>query len=204
MIRIIDYGLGNVSAFLTLYKRLGIQAAAAKSASMLDDATHLILPGVGAFDHAVELLDASGMRPTLESLVKEKKLPILGICVGMQILATSSEEGTKPGLDWIPGQVRSFRNTPGSSHLPMPHMGWNDVTPSPNSALFAGSDSLPRFYFLHSYYFDCDNAAHIAATADYGAPFVCAVSVDNIHGVQCHPEKSHRYGLGLLKAFSEI
>lgn len=204
MIRIVDYGLGNIHAFLTLYKRLGIEAASAKSASDLDDATHLILPGVGAFDYAMELLGQSGMRPKLEIMVHERKLPILGVCVGMQILASSSEEGRLPGLNWVPGRVRSFRDTPASQALPMPHMGWNTVKPKSGSPLFAGFEPDPRFYFLHSYYFECADASHATATADYGLQFSCVVSNGNVHGIQCHPEKSHHFGLALLKNFSEI
>jgi glutamine amidotransferase len=202
MIRIVDYGLGNINAFLTLYKRLGIAAAAASTPAALVDATHLILPGVGAFDHAIELLEASGLRPTLEEMVHDKKIPILGVCVGMQILANSSEEGELPGLGWVPGHVRSFRSTEASRHLPMPHMGWNDVMPATANPLFTASPPDQRFYFLHSFYFECADAAHVSATADYGVQFACAVSAGHIHGVQCHPEKSHGYGMALLKNFA--
>lgn len=203
MIRIVDYGLGNINAFLTLYKRLGIEAAAATTPAALDDATHLILPGVGAFDHAIELLEGSGLRPKLEQMVHERKIPVLGICVGMQILANSSEEGKLPGLGWVPGHVRSFRSTAASRHLPMPHMGWNDVMPTMKKPLFTASPPDQRFYFLHSFYFECEDAAHVSATADYGVQFACAVSAGHIHGVQCHPEKSHGYGLALLKNFAQ-
>jgi glutamine amidotransferase len=202
MIRIVDYGLGNINAFLTLYKRLGIAAAAASTPAALVDATHLILPGVGAFDHAIELLEASGLRPTLEEMVHERKIPVLGICVGMQILANSSEEGKLLGLGWVPGHVRSFRSTEASHHLPMPHMGWNDIQPIAGSPLFTPFPADPRFYFLHSFYFECADAAHVSATADYGVQFACAVSAGHIHGVQCHPEKSHGYGMALLKNFA--
>jgi imidazole glycerol-phosphate synthase subunit HisH len=204
VIRIVNYGLGNISAFLTLYRRLGVEAAPASTPTDLHDATHLILPGVGAFDHAIELLDASGMRPTLQHMVHEDKVPILGICVGMQILADGSEEGKLPGLGWIPGHVRSFRTTPASSRLPMPHMGWNTVSPKSGNPLFASFDADPRFYFLHSYYFECADSNYTSATADYGLQFACTVSKNHIHGVQCHPEKSHRFGMTLLKNFSQI
>jgi imidazole glycerol-phosphate synthase subunit HisH len=204
MIRIVDYGLGNINAFLSLYKHLGIEAAPASNSLALDDATHLILPGVGAFDHAVELLEKSGMRTKLEQMVHERKIPVLGICVGMQILAGGSDEGKLSGLNWIPGHVRSFRESQASSHLPMPHMGWNNVLPAATSPLFADFDSDPRFYFLHSFYFECRDSVHVSATADYGVQFACAVSNGHIHGVQCHPEKSHRFGMALLKNFARI
>ena len=165
MIHVVDYGLGNVQAFLTLYKRLGFEATRAKTAADLAGASKIILPGVGAFDHAIELLDQSGMRPTLETLVLQDKVPVLGICVGMQILASSSDEGRLPGLGWVPGKVRSFRSDERSASLPLPHMGWNDVQPKPGSPLFAGLESDARFYFLHSYYFECDEPSHVAAVA---------------------------------------
>lgn len=204
MIHIVDYGLGNIQAFANMYKRLGFESKRAQTAADLGGATKIILPGVGAFDHAMEQLDASGMRPVLESLVKEQHVPVLGICVGMQILASSSEEGSSAGLGWVPGRVRSFRTTPQSAQLPMPHMGWNDVLPVVDSPLFKGLETDPRFYFLHSFYFDCDNDAHALARASYGFDFSCAVAVGNVYGVQFHPEKSHHYGASLLKNFAEL
>lgn len=204
MIHIVDYGLGNVQAFANMYKRLGFEATRAKTAAELTGATKIILPGVGAFDKAMELLDASGMRPVLEDLVGEKKVPVLGICVGMQILASTSDEGTSAGLGWIPGRVRSFGSVEESSKLPLPHMGWNDVAPVPGSALFAGLESDARFYFLHSFFFDSSDPEHVSARATYGLNFGCAVSSGNVHGVQFHPEKSHHYGALLLKNFAEL
>lgn len=204
MIHIVDYGLGNVQAFLTMFKRLGLEATRAKTATDLMGACKIILPGVGAFDHAIELLDQSGMRPVLETLVVKDKVPVLGICVGMQILATSSEEGRLPGLGWVPGKVRSFRSNEQSTSLPLPHMGWNDVQPKSDSSIFAGLESDARFYFLHSYFFECDDPSHVAATAFYGLDFSCAVSAGNVYGVQFHPEKSHHFGAQLLKNFAEL
>ena len=204
MIHIIDYGLGNVQAFMTMFKRLGIEVFRAVNSSELADARKLILPGVGAFDHAMDLLDQSGMRPALEALVLDERRPVLGICVGMQILASSSEEGKRPGLGWVPGRVRSFRAEPDSAGLPLPHMGWNDVQPSTGSPLFVGLEDEARFYFLHSFFFECDDPAHVAATASYGIDFNCAVSSGNVHGVQFHPEKSHHFGARLLKNFAEL
>lgn len=204
MIHIVDYGLGNIQAFETMYKRLGIEAVRAKSGNDLRDVRKLILPGVGAFDHAMELLDASGMRQPLERLVQEDKVPILGICVGMQILANSSEEGVGTGLGWVEGSVRSFAGNVASVTLPMPHMGWNDVVPVAASPLFRGLEDDARFYFLHSYYFECSDPKNVAARADYGFQFDCAVQNDNVFGVQFHPEKSHHWGAALLKNFAEL
>ena len=204
MIRIVDYGVGNVQAFVTMFKRLGLPAERAHTADDLADATRLILPGVGAFDHAMQQLNQSGMREPLNTMVLERQVPVLGICVGMQMLASGSDEGELPGLNWVPGRVRAFANTTEAAELPMPHMGWNDLQLKPGATLFAGFEPQPRFYFLHSYYFACDDKAHVAATATYGLEFDCVVSRGHIHGVQCHPEKSHHFGAQLLKNFAEL
>lgn len=205
MIHIVDYGVGNVQAFVNMYKRLGVEATRAQTASDLLGAKKLILPGVGAFDHAMELLNASGMREPLDRLVREDGVPVLGICVGMQMLADSSDEGTAAGLGWLKGRVRSFANHPASATLPMPHMGWNDVSPvGASHGLFKGLESDARFYFLHSYYFEAADEAHAVAHADYGFKFACAVQRDHVAGVQFHPEKSHHWGAALLKNFAEF
>lgn len=204
MIRIVDYGVGNIQAFLTMFKRLGLEAQRARSAAELAGATRLVLPGVGAFDTAMTLLNQSGMRERLDELVLAQKTPVIGICVGMQMLAGSSEEGVLPGLNWIPGRVRAFATNPASSALPMPHMGWNDIQVRRDNKLFTDFEPEPRFYFLHSYYFDATDKADVAATAEYGLDFDCIVSKGHIHGVQCHPEKSHRFGAQLLKNFAEL
>lgn len=202
MIRIVDFGVGNIQAFVTTFKRLGLPAERAHKPTDLADATRLILPGVGAFDQVMQLLNDSGMRGSLESLVLGQKVPVLGVCVGMQILSSGSDEGLLPGLNWIPGRVRAFANTPEAFQQPMPHMGWNDLRVSPNSKLFNGI-LQPLYYFLHSYYFDCDDKEQVAATSNYGLEFDCAVSKGHIHGVQFHPEKSHHFGAQLLKNFAE-
>jgi len=204
MIAIIDYGLGNIQAFVNVYNRLGIEVAVARTQGELEAASKLILPGVGAFDHAMELLEASGMRPALDRLVLGAQLPVLGICVGMQILADSSDEGTTGGLGWIPGRVRSFTSLPDAARLPLPHMGWNDVRVTGSHRLFRGLESEARFYFLHSYFYQCAHPGHVIATASYGTDFCCAVQSGNVYGVQFHPEKSHHFGTDLLKNFAEL
>lgn len=204
MISIIDYGLGNVQAFSNMYKRMNIDAQVVTSAANLSAVTKIVLPGVGAFDHAMKLLQISGMRQMLDELVLGRKLPVLGVCVGMQILANASDEGSLPGLGWIPGRVRAFKSMPKSADLPLPHMGWNDVHPVAPMSLFDGLESGARFYFLHSFYFDCERADHMAATAAYGIDFSCAVHSGNVYGVQFHPEKSHHYGTRLLKNFAQL
>lgn len=205
MIRIIDYGVGNIQAFLTLFKRQGIAAARANTAEDLQDATRLILPGVGHFDNAMRHLNDSGLRPDLERLVLQESVPVIGICVGMQMLADRSDEGALPGLGWVPGRVRSFGSNPQMANLPMPHMGWNTLKAKTNSCLFeTGFDGEPQFYFLHSYYFDAEDKNDVAGSAYYGADFDVIVSRGHIHGIQCHPEKSHHWGAQLLKNFAEF
>jgi imidazole glycerol-phosphate synthase subunit HisH len=204
MIRIVDYGVGNIQAFLTMFKRLGLEATRARCAADLEGATRLVLPGVGAFDTAMTLLNQSGMRPRLEEMVLAQQVPVIGICVGMQMLAGGSDEGVLPGLNWVPGRVKAFANTAVSQDLPMPHMGWNDLQVRPGNKLFTDFEPEPRFYFLHSYYFDAEDKADVAATAQYGLDFDCIVSKGHIHGVQCHPEKSHHFGAQLLKNFAEL
>jgi glutamine amidotransferase len=203
MIRIVDYGLGNILAFQNMYKRLNVDVKVAKTSLDLADASRVILPGVGAFDHAMELLDRSGMRATLTELVIDRKLPVIGVCVGMQILAQASDEGTRPGLGWIDGRVRHFKAL-AAPDLLVPHMGWNDVQPAPGNRLFRDMENETRFYFLHSFYFDCASANDVAASSKYGVDFACAVQRGNIYGVQFHPEKSHHFGAQLLKNFAEL
>lgn len=204
MITIIDYGLGNIRAFQNMYRRLNIPVQTAGTAAELASAERIILPGVGAFDHAADRLEASGMRAVLDDLVLTRKVPVLGICVGMQLLADRSDEGVRAGLGWIPGDVRRFAAAPGAAPLALPHMGWNDVQATAGNPLFEGLESDARFYFLHSYYFEAASADNVAATATYGAAFSCAVRRENIHGVQFHPEKSHHWGTRLLQNFAGL
>jgi glutamine amidotransferase len=204
MIKIVDYGLGNVLAFQNVYKRLGIPVAVAKTAAELGEASRIILPGVGAFDHAMELLGRSGMREALDDLVLSHRIPVLGVCVGMQILAERSDEGVMNGLCWIKGAVRRLSGADENQRLRLPHMGWNDVEPIGRSRLFEGLELDARFYFLHSYHFCCASRDSVLAETDYGTRFVSAVHSGNIYGVQFHPEKSHQFGTRLLKNFAEI
>lgn len=204
MIAIVDYGLGNVQAFVNIYQRLNIPAVLASTSDSLAQADRIILPGVGAFDWAMQRLESSGLQQALNEQVLHKKVPVLGVCVGMQMMAQSSEEGRKPGLGWIDAEVRRFKFRPNSQQLILPHMGWNDVHLKRTSGLLNGLDAVSRFYFLHSYYFASNRDIDVIATADYGATFTCGIQASNCYGVQFHPEKSHSWGIQLLKNFSEV
>ena len=204
MITVVDYGVGNVRAFLNIYKQLNIPARLGREAGEIETAEKLILPGVGAFDWAMGQLEASGLRAALDRAVLERKVPVLGICVGMQMMAASSEEGSRAGLGWIEGQVRRMADGAGANHFLLPHMGWNDIIPQEGHALFTDTPSPPRFYFLHSYYFETGRPGDVIAECDYHGRFACAVGHRNILGVQFHPEKSHGFGISLLGNFAEI
>lgn len=204
MITIVDYGLGNVQAIANIYKRLEIPATLAKTVSELAGASHIILPGVGAFDWAMARLETSGMRPALDELVLLQKVPVLGICVGMQMMAHHSDEGQAHGLGWIDAGVKLFDHARFVGRTHLPHMGWNDVEPVHAGGLFEGLGESTRFYFLHSYYFAPNDPADVAATTVYGARFACAVRRGHVHGVQFHPEKSHQWGIRMLKNFAQL
>jgi imidazole glycerol-phosphate synthase subunit HisH len=202
MITIVDYGLGNIAAFKNIYKRLGIPVIVAQTAEQLAGAERIILPGVGAFDWAMQRLEASGMRPKLNEMVLERQVPVLGVCVGMQMMAKSSEEGKLSGLGWFDAVVRLLPSPGFEGSMFLPHMGWNDVVPS-QSKLFTGLPA-PRFYFLHSYFFECRDQGDTLAVTDYGGKFTSVAVRGNVYGVQFHPEKSHQWGVQLLKNFAEL
>jgi len=203
MIGIIDYGVGNIKAFSNIYEQLNLSFKIVKNIEDFFDVTKIILPGVGSFDHAMTSLQNSGMREKLDELVLEKKLPVIGICVGMQMLAKSSEEGNLKGLGWIDGTVKKFDKSK-IKNGPLPHMGWNTLNIEKENGIFKNLEEEPRFYFLHSYYFECNNKEDVIATATYGKRFECMVNHENIYGIQCHPEKSHHNGIQLLKNFGEL
>jgi imidazole glycerol-phosphate synthase subunit HisH len=204
MITIVNYGLGNIQAFVNVYTRLNIPIKIANKAEDLEDASKIILPGVGAFDYAMNQLNNSGMREELDKQVLENKVPVVGICVGMQMIAKSSEEGNEPGLGWIDGEVKLFDINTIPYKTRLPHMGWNSIEPKNNNKLLAGFNVQSRFYFLHSYYFVCNDIQDIIATTEYGIKYTSAVNKDNIYGIQFHPEKSHSAGIQLLHNFVKI
>ena len=204
MITLIDYGIGNIFSFQNVYKRLDIPTKIAKTSQDLTDAQKLILPGVGSFDYAMSQLNASGMREKLDELVIEKKVPVIGICVGMQMMGNRSDEGKLEGLKWIDSEILKFDEKLIQQRTKLPHMGWNDVIPVNNHPLFTGLEKDVIFYFLHSFYFKCNNPEDSIAVSDYGLPFSSAVNKDNIYGIQFHPEKSHQYGEKLLHNFAKL
>ena len=201
MIAIVDYGMGNPGSVLNMLKRIGIQAVITNDITVIADAAKLLLPGVGAFDHAMTRINACGLREVLDRKAREERIPILGICLGMQLLTDSSEEGTLPGLGWISAATRRFPNQPG---LKVPHMGWNVVRSSTPSPLTEGFEEETRFYFVHSYYVAVTDPRDSILKTTYGIEFDSAIQHNNIYGAQFHPEKSHRFGMRLLKNFAEI
>ena len=204
MIAIIDYGVGNIKAFSNIYKQLDIDVKIVRTATDLNGVTKLILPGVGHFDYAMQRFTDSGIRQTVTDMVVNGKIPIIGICVGMQMLAKSSDEGKLPGLGWLDATVKKIDSSKLHQTTQLPHMGWNDVKIEIENPLLVGLEKDARFYFLHSYYFDCKNPSDIIATSIYGTEFTCIVNHENIFGVQCHPEKSHHFGIQLLKNFATL
>lgn len=205
-VAVIDYGVGNVGSVLNMLHRVGCKAAIVSKPDDLAAAQRLILPGVGSFDFGMEQLRARGLVEVLHECALERRVPFLGICLGSQLMARSSEEGNAEGLAWFDATVVKFRQSSETARLRLPHMGWNEVRIQPGARLFQGPDvgAKPRFYFVHSYHLSCSSEADVAAYAQYGYEFAAAIQKGNLYGVQFHPEKSHRFGLRLLAAFAAI
>mgnify|MGYP001764978524 CR=1 FL=1 len=203
MIHIVDYGTGNVGSVLNMIRKVGGEARASGDAEELLKATKLLLPGVGSFDNAVQKLGKLGLPDLLRDKVREG-VPLLGICLGMQLLSDGSEEGVLPGLGLIPGRVRRFSFGPECADLKIPHMGWNRIRRRKAHPLLDGLDEKSRFYFVHSYHYQCQDEADVLLETPYGYDFTSGVQRGNVMGVQFHPEKSHRYGMQLMKNFVGI
>jgi len=202
MITIVDFGMGNLGSMVNMFKRIGVPACIESDPAAIGDASRLVLPGVGAFDAAMERIDGKpGLRAVLDHKALVERVPVLGVCLGMQLLTRSSEEGVAKGLNWIPAATKRF---PAGLGLKVPHMGWNVARPRTANALTAGVGSEPRYYFVHSYYVQADDRADALMTTHYGIDFDSAVGRGNIFGVQFHPEKSHRFGMQVLQNFAEI
>jgi glutamine amidotransferase len=204
MIAIINYGSGNIRAIGNIYDRLKIPYFVADSPHSLSRADKIILPGVGAFDETIRMLNYSGFKSVLDELVLEKKMPVIGICVGMQILAKGSEEGKLEGLGWIDGYVKKLNKDFLKQKPKLPHLGWNSIKIKRTSSLLKEIDEEKGFYFLHSYYFECSNQEDILTTSEYGIEFASSINSKNIFGAQFHPEKSHHNGITLLKNFAAL
>ena len=203
MLNIIQYGSGNVRAFANIFERLNIECQIVDKPENLKGASKIILPGVGAYDQTMSLLQNSGFVDVLNKLVLEDKVPILGVCVGMQVMANASEEGTVPGLGWIDGEVVMLDSSKLTYKPHLPHLGWNSVNPIKPTPLTSNIDYQTGFYFLHSYRIRCARDEDVIMNTTYGEEFPVAVNRENIWGFQFHPEKSHENGVQLLKNFAE-
>ncbi|HTN06106.1 imidazole glycerol phosphate synthase subunit HisH [Agriterribacter sp.] len=201
ILTIIDYGVGNLSSIKNMLKKIGVDSIISNKTDDLINADKLILPGVGHFDYGIQHLHESGLMDPLNDKVLQHKTPILGICLGVQLLTQSSEEGKEKGLGWIKGRTVAFDKPKLDGNHKIPHMGWIDIKGFENSKLFTGMYDEPRFYFVHSYHLQLDNPADVLATANYGYNFAIGIEHENILGVQFHPEKSHKYGMKLLENF---
>ena len=202
-VAIVDYGMGNVGSIRNMLRKVGARTLVASTPEALEGAAKIILPGVGAFNQGMGKLEAGGFRGALDHLVLERGVPILGICLGMQLFTHSSEEGSRPGLGWVDAHTERFQRERIPASLRIPHMGWNTVTLRKPSPLFDGLTEEQRFYFLHSYHVVCEDAADVLTETEYGYPFVSAFSRGNIIGAQFHPEKSHRFGMEFFRRFVE-
>lgn len=204
MITIIDYGSGNIKAIANIYEKLKVPYTIASIPDQVIGAKKIFLPGVGAFDETITKLDSTGFRKVLDKEVLENKVPIMGICVGMQILADSSEEGICKGLGYIKGKVKKIDANLILQKPKLPHLGWNSIEVLKNNELLKDIDPVFGFYFLHTYYFECEEQNNILATTNYGATFASAVYRENVFGIQFHPEKSHHNGVKLLHNFAKL
>lgn len=200
MITIVDYNMGNVGSIRNMLKKIGVESEITADARAIAVAKKLILPGVGSFDAGMDNLERSGLIPLLNERVLQARVPTLGICLGMHLMTRSSDEGTRQGLGWIDAQALRFRPT--DAAMKVPHMGWNRVLATRAAPLTDGLPAEPRFYFVHSYYVRCDDDADVLLTTQYGAPFHSAFQHGNVAGVQFHPEKSHKFGMALLRNFA--
>lgn len=202
MIVIVNYGVGNVGSILNMLRKIGARARLGSTPEEIRSADKLILPGIGHFGHGMNRLIDTGLVPELEEHALVSRKPLLGICLGMQMMTRGSEESEAPGLGWVGAATHRFPDAPG---LRVPHMGWNTVEPGGQARLFDRDGAEPdRFYFVHSYYVRTDDPAHLAAGCQYGLDFAASFEVDNLFGVQFHPEKSHLFGMKLLRRFAAL
>lgn len=202
MITIVDYGMGNIGSMLNMFRRIGVQANFETDPERLRNASKLVLPGVGSFDNAMQRIRSTpGLLEILEHKALTERVPILGVCLGMQLFMRASEEGNLSGLGWIDGEAKRFPTMEG---LKVPHMGWNTALPNEPSALTMDLAGESKYYFVHSYYVTVDERRHSIMRTQYGVEFDSAIGSDNIFGVQFHPEKSHKFGMSILQRFAKL
>jgi len=201
MIVIIDYGVGNLTSIKNMIKKCGSDAVISSDVNLIASATKFILPGVGSFDYGIENLKKAPFFSSLQERILQNKIPVLGVCLGAQLLLESSEEGSQPGLGWIKGSVKRFDKGKFNEELKIPHMGWSEVKITKDSDLFRDMYADPRFYFVHSYHIICNDQHDELLTCKYGYTFTAGIERGNILGVQFHPEKSHKYGMKLYENF---
>lgn len=204
MIAILNYGLGNILSIKNMLKKVGYDCFIAETVVQVDNASKIILPGVGHFDYGMKMLKQAVFFDCLQKKALVEKVPILGICLGSQMLLDGSEEGTEKGLGWISGQCLRFDTGKMTIPLKIPNMGWADVHFKKQTCLNNNIENIPRYYFVHSYHMNCENPNDILAISEYGYRFTAAVNKENIYGVQFHPEKSHKFGMAVLKNFAEL
>ncbi len=204
MITIVDYGVGNLGSIANMLKKIGVKAKIASDINILQVADKLILPGVGAFDAGMSKLRETGLVPVLNELVLANRIPVLGLCLGMQLMTQKSEEGTEAGLGWFDAETIRFKFSAEQSHLKIPHMGWNTISTRREHELLTDFDEDARFYFVHSYHVISHDEKLILAETQHGYTFASILQQENIFGAQFHPEKSHKFGMKLLKNFAEV
>jgi imidazole glycerol-phosphate synthase subunit HisH len=202
MITIVDYGMGNLGSIQNMFKRIKIESEITSDVGVIAQAKKILLPGVGAFDAAMQKIESANLLPVLNKKVLDDKVPTFGICLGMQLLTKSSEEGKLPGLGWIDARTVKFNFS--NNSLKIPHMGWNTVSVKRGSPLIGDLPEEPRFYFVHSYYVSCAQGSDVLTTTYYGTDFHSIIQHDNIFGAQFHPEKSHKFGMKILENFARI
>jgi len=203
MIAIINYGLGNLTSIQNMCRRLGLEAVITDDPQIISDASKLILPGVGHFKRGMENLHRSGLKPLLDDLVLEKKKPILGICLGAQLMTKHSQEGDVDGLGWVDASTVRFDQSKDNS-MKVPHMGWSEIAITSQNPLWSDLPAEPRFYFVHTYHFLFSEQEEVSATCYHSYDFACAFKKNNIYGTQFHPEKSHKFGMRILENFNKL
>ncbi len=204
MITIVDYGMGNIGSVYNMLKKVGASAIISSDPVEILRAEKLILPGVGAFDNGMRNLSELGLIEVLNDKVLNGKTHILGICLGAQLLTNKSEEGILPGLGWLDADTVRFSIPSSNKCLKIPHMGWNETVIRRENPLLCGFEDQPRFYFVHSYYLKCNNSEDVIATSTHGIEFAAAVNRLNIWGTQFHPEKSHMFGMNVIRNFCTL